>query len=334
MSDLIKEGGQFGIRKVGRDQYTVPVPKDADGRTDRECPQPDCSPGLFKVKMGTGLKDTKTAFCPYCRHEEEAGGFHTKDQLRYVTDVMKREAHAGVARMLSQSLGLNSSGSRDLGGGLLKISLKMDSPRLGSVSRPFQEIADCGRDIFTTHVLGEINVIRAMMGDVARRLELLGGRVAAKDMENGLEDLVSVFEATLKIEIRRHLHKSGSGNDDIEAVMRKIGSRLQSISNAIILVQEHCRVPLSMQSKVDIDRLERIFEKRHPITHNLGVIDKKYVERVQSHGALGKDILLTEQKIIWAADATYGLIDSLHTRLCPELPPAEQDKQSDGLCGI
>lgn len=173
-----------------------------------------------------------------------------------------------------------------------------------------------------------------MMGDVIRRLELLGGRVAAKDMENGLEDLVSVFEATLKIEIRRHLRKNGSGDDDIEAALRKIGSRLQSISHAITLVQEHCGVPLSTQSNDEIIRLAQIFEKRHPITHNLGVVDRKYVERVQSHDALGKDISLTELEIIWAADATYGLIDSLHKRLFPEPPPAEQDKKSDELSSV
>jgi hypothetical protein len=353
MSDLIKEGGQFGIRRVGRDQYTIPVPQDADGRTDRECPQPDCSPGYFKVKMGTGLKDTKTAFCPYCCHEAEAGDFHTQDQVRFVTDVMKREAHAGMARMLHQSLGLNSSGSRDLGGGgLFKISLNMDPPRLASVSRPLQEIvrrdvvcphctldqsvfglatwcSDCGRDIFTTHVLGEINVIKAMMGDVDRRLELLGGRVAAKDMENGLEDLVSVFEATLKIEIRRHLRKTTISEESIDVVMRKIGSRLQSISHAVTLVHENCGAPLSIQPQDDLDRLTRIFEKRHPITHNLGVIDKKYLERVQSHDALGKDISLTEREIIWAADAIFVLIDSLHQRLFPQALPPQQDEQRD-----
>jgi len=47
---------------------------------------------------------------------------------------------------------------------------------------------DCGQDIFMVHVGKEFEVIRAMLGDVDRRRRELGPRVAARDIENALEE--------------------------------------------------------------------------------------------------------------------------------------------------
>ncbi len=56
---------------------------------------------------------------------------------------------------------------------------------------------DCGRDIFLTHVRAEYGVVQKMLGDVVRRQEELGPRVGARDIDNALEDVVSIYEATL-----------------------------------------------------------------------------------------------------------------------------------------
>lgn len=340
MSELFREGGPFDIRKTGRDQYSlsVPLPKDADGRIDRECPCEGCSPGYFKVKPGTGLSGMKEAFCPYCRHSAPPDEYHTKDQVRFVKDVAAREAHAGMARMLKEKLGMDSSGNRRLASGLINIDIKMEPIRLRSVSLPFQDIlrrdvlcphcaldhsvfglatwcSDCGKDIFATHVQGEMDVIKTMMGDVVRRKTHLGARVAARDIENGLEDLVSVFEATLKIEVRRFLRQNSSSEEDIELTMKRIGSRLQSIAHARTLIQEHCGLPLALEPEPTMVRLAEVFEKRHPITHNLGVVDRKYLERVRSSDDLGKEVSIDEDEIISAANLVFGILDSLHSRL-------------------
>ena len=123
--------------------------------------------------------------------------------------------------MIGKSLSLDSKGRRKFGsGGLIDISMEMKSSRKSHVRKPYSETlrrdltcpncsldhsvyglatwcSDCGVDIFSTHILGEINVVRAILGDVPRREEDLGVRVAASDIENALEDLVSIFEATL-----------------------------------------------------------------------------------------------------------------------------------------
>lgn len=351
MSELFHEGGPYNIQKSSKDNYSlsITIPKDTDGRVDRECSNDKCSPGYFKVKPGTGLSGTTVAYCPYCRNAANPDDFHTKDQIRYAKDIVERETHAAAARMLKESLGMDSSGNRRLVDGLIKVDLKIEPIRLRTVYSPFQDILkhdllcphcaldhsvfglatwcpDCGRDIFTTHVQGEIAVVKLMVGDVERRKANLGSRVAARDLENGLEDLVSIFEATLKIEIRRFLQKSNSSEEDIETKMKRIGSRLQSISQAEVIVPEHCGTPLSQESLLDMVRLAGIFEKRHPITHNLGIVDKKYLERVRSPDSLGREVSVSEEEILWAADAAFQIMSSLHERLFPNLlhPGSEQ----------
>lgn len=342
MSELFRPGGPHRIRQTGADTYefSVSMPKDLDGRTARECPQHDCSPGYFKVKTGTGVQDQTEAFCPYCRAVEKPSEFITKDQIRYAREVVATQAHEGIQRMVKESLGLDSQGRRQLGGGLLKIGIEMKPSPIPPARRPWESILkrdlvcprctldhsvygfavwcpDCGGDIFSTHVRGEINVINAMLADIERRKEQLGERVAAKDIENALEDLVSVFEATLKIELRRFFHAQGVTDSDIDRNMRRIGSRMQSVQSAVEIMAEYCNGFLLYADTKALDSLSRVFGKRHPITHNLGVVDRKYLERARSGDAEGEEVRVSEEEIEWAADICFKILEDFHTRLFP-----------------
>lgn len=59
-NQIFREGGPHRIKRVGHDEYsmTVTIPRDEDGRVARECPNDECSPGYFKVKLGTRLRTT------------------------------------------------------------------------------------------------------------------------------------------------------------------------------------------------------------------------------------------------------------------------------------
>jgi hypothetical protein len=181
---------------------------------------------------------------------------------------------------------------------------------------------DCGKDIFTTHVRGEIAVVEAILSDVERRRQALGPRVAAGDLENALEDLVSIFEATLKIEIRRFRKFKGEGDGAIESVMRGIGSRLQSVSNAVTIVPPLCdNISLFGSGSGDEVKLNRVFQKRHPITHNLGVVDRKYIDRVRSGEAEGTEVRVEKSEIAETARITYSVLSDFHNRLFPPAGP-------------
>jgi len=349
--DLFREGGPHRIKKTGRDQHTfsITLPVDADGRIARECPDDDCSPGEFKVTPGTGVTDgQEIVYCPYCRGEAEPSDYTTKEQIRYAKDIAMSEAHDGIQRMLKKTLKLDGRGKRKLtSGGLIDISMELKPSRKPHVRRPFADTlrrdvvcpsctldhsvfglatwcSDCGDDIFTTHVLGEIDVVRIILGDVPRREQAFGARIAASDIENALEDLVSIFEATLKIEIRRHNRNAGESEEDLEKRMKKIGSRLQSVRNAIDILPNNCGIGFDHVDSTVLENLDRLFQKRHPITHNLGVVDRKYLERMRSREEEGKDVQVTVQQISDATEIVFDLLEGFHLRLFPNATKAQQ----------
>lgn len=351
MAELFKEGGPHKIRKTGRDQHTfsISLPADRDGRIARECPNAGCSPGEFKVTPGTGVTTgQEVVYCPYCHGEAEPSDYSTKEQIRYVKDIAVSEAHDGIHRMLKSSLGLDSRGKRKLSsGGLVDVSMELKPSRKPHVRRPFAEVlrrdvvcpcctldhsvyglatwcSDCGSDIFSTHILGEIQVVRTILGDVPRREEAFGPRIAAKDIENALEDLVSIFEATLKYEIRRHARSIGESDSEVEGRMKKIGSRLQSMRNAEQLLPTYCGVGLDGVDRAVLDTLDALFQKRHPITHNLGVVDRKYLEQIRTHEEEGKEVNVTRSELLSASALVFVLVEDFHLRLHPDATKAQR----------
>lgn len=342
MSKLFNEGGPYNIRKAGQDEYTMSIslPTDEDGRRAHECPDESCSPGYFKVMPGTGITGgQESIFCPYCRKEEAPDKFFTEEQIRFAKDIAIREAHDGMERILKEALGLGASGRKKIEGGLFSVEMSLTPSHRPMVRRPFEEevrrdvicphcglnqsvyglaiwCSDCGKDIFLTHVQAELFVVKSMLADVERRRETLGNRVAAKDLENCLEDTVSIFEAVLKAIVRRFMSNNGNSREDIDKFFKKIGNAFQNIkkSEDVFLTSLNLVLFDALQ-KNDIDLFESIFEKRHPITHNLGVIDKKYIEKARTAEKEGKEVYVSAQEVEQSITFSLQTFQSLHKRM-------------------
>ena len=176
--------------------------------------------------------------------------------------------------------------------------------------------ADCGRDIFLTHVQAEFAVISAMLSDVERRRADLGQRVAARDLENCLEDTVSIFEAVLKALTVRHLRSKTRTDENIQTYLKKVGTTFQNLDRTATLLSSEFAI--NMQDGLPLDlipKLKATFEKRHPITHNLGVVDRKYIERGLSAEREGREIRVTKIEVEAAIASTEELLRSLYSRL-------------------
>lgn len=342
--DLFKPGGELNAKRTGSDQYqvTVSIPEGEDGRTARECHAPDCSPGYFKVKPGTGITvDHVVAYCPYCRHEDKPSKFISAEQLRYAKDMVAREARAGVARMLKNSLGLGSSGRRTFGGGLISFEMSVTEGSNPPVRRPLEEevrrdvicpkcgldhsvyglatwCPDCGEDIFLTHVNAEFAVVQSMLTDIDRRSELFGVRIAAKDIENCLEDTVSILEAAQRALVQRYFVVLDKSSEEIERFSKKTGNGFQNLKRSAEIFQSEFGIsPLECLSDQESIALGNTLEKRHPITHNLGVIDRKYLERARSDEDEGKEVLVSADEIQAAITACMRVLGSIHEKLFP-----------------
>ena len=346
-NSLFREGGPYNVQKTGPDQYTmnISIPADEHGRTGRECPQAECAPGYFKVKNGTGIIEGQAvAYCPYCRYKAEPGDFITKEQKRYGHDIGKREIEKAAAKMIKDAFGLGSSGKKKFGGGFIsmEMSFKEGTPR--HVRTPFEDevlrtvtcpycgldhavfglavwCPDCGKNIFMEHVKAEYEVIRMILSGVDRRRNDLGPRIAAHDLENCLEDTVSIFEAVLKAMLTRYLKDTGEADENIQKLFsEQIRNGFQSPKRSIDIIKNRTQTELFIGFSEDkIEFLASTFAKRHPITHNLGVMDKKYLASAIEAEKEGKEVRVTTEEIEQAIRLSIEALSGLHNRLfCPQ----------------
>ena len=308
---------------------SVSVPLDDSGMIGRECPSESCSPGYFKVKPGTGITGDQTvAYCPYCRTVGEPNDFHTTAQIEYAKKIAINEATTGLNDMLRIGLGLDHRGKKKIGGGLLSIEMSLTPARPSAVGRPIDEelrrdlvcsqcglshavfglavwCPDCGADLFLAHVREELAVIRCILAAVPSRRAELGARVAARDVENALEDVVSIFETVLKLMIRFDLKSQGRSDDEIaDALENRVRNKFQSITLGSTVFQDLTGRPLfEGDTSVDVATLTNTFEKRHPITHNLGIVDRKYIKRVELGELLGREVRVSAEEVLQSIDA-------------------------------
>lgn len=174
-----------------------------------------------------------------------------------------------------------------------------------------------------SHVEAEFRVISAMLGDIPRRIEILGARVAARDLENALEDVVSIFEASLRLLVRRFKKSKGVSGDDLDDFFKtKVRNGFQSIGfTQDFFVKE---IGLDFFAVVNADelmQLKKTFEKRHPITHNLGIVDRAYLKKVKTAETEGRDVRLTNREISEAISMAQRCIVAIHPLMFP--PPIE-----------
>lgn len=327
------------MKRLGNDQYqlSITIPTDRDGRVARECPNSLCSPAYFKITPGTGITEgQKLAFCPYCGCEAEPNDFTTKEQIRYAEDITLKEAEGGINAMIKDALGLGSSGKKKMGDGFISMEMSFKSGTPSHVRRPYEDevrrdvvcphctldqtvfglatwCADCGKDIFLTHVSTEISVIQRMLKDVGRREQELGKRVAAKDLENCLEDAVSIFEASVKALVRRALTERGDEPSNVDSQMKKIRNSFQSTERS----KKHLLKLFNFSpTQADLwERLSGCFEKRHPVTHNLGVVDRKYLERAKKAEQEGREVRISEDEVALLLEDIYSAISDIHHAL-------------------
>ena len=337
MSDeIFKEGGPLNIKKVDPDHVTMEIrfPPGSDGRVARACPNEACCPGYFKVKSGTGItKGQDQAYCPYCGFSDEPAAFITHEQRKYMEGLVIAEALGGIEQIFENSF--NKGTSHMSGAGGIELHYKRGPKPI--VPHPFEEdvrrdvicpncgldhsvfglaiwCADCGKDIFLTHIEAEFAVLRLMLSDNGRRRALLGNRAAAKDIENYLEDTVSIFEAVLRQEARRLMHLQGVEKEEIEINMKKIGNAFQNIGRSETIFENEFGITLLANlSEAESASLKNTFEKRHPIAHNLGIMDRKYLDRARAAEKEGHDVLVTDKEIEHAIVLSLRIFRSAHS---------------------
>lgn len=67
--------------------------------------------------------------------------------------------------------------------------------------------------------------------------------------------------------------------------------------------------------------LKLIFEKRNPITHNLGIVDRKYLEKVASGELEGRDVRVSVEEVSQAIELCLKVLNDFYPKVFPSATP-------------
>lgn len=305
------------LKNLGN-QMNISIPTDENGYLGRECPEESCE-GYFKIKPGTGLPSATDCICPYCGTKKHTSHFHTKDQVEYATSM----AFRAITEAVTKDLKKMEFSSKPRGAFGIGISLTVKPGNLPQIYR-YQEQAletyiECSECTLNYSVFGvfaycpdcglhnSLQTLKKNYEVVLKMLELsttVEGDLRNHLVENALEDCVSAFDGFGRSLVAAHSKNNGNQNVDIrfqnlEAGLKKVETLLSISLSSVLSHPSFSRVTLS-------------FQKRHLISHKMGVIDNDYIAKSGDQGAiLGRKIHISTDEVRSLASDLLSFADVL-----------------------
>ncbi len=291
--DLIKE-----IEQLNQQSVSVPIESDEKGYTDKQCPSEACE-FIFKVNEEDWINifQDESVWCPLCRHEAKADQWFTIEQI----EDAKAEALTVIKGKINNALhsGAKKFNSKQSKNSFISMSMKVP----GGLKR--------------THII-PIKAAEEMQLEIKcekcnSRFAVIGSAYFCPAC--GHNSVINTFFDSLRkikakqnnIEIVREALNESSGKDEAELVCR---SMLETcISDGVVAFQKYCeglyeplgKIPFNAfqrleqgnelwmkainigysnwLSKKENDSLKIIYQKRHILSHNEGIVDVKYIQK-------------------------------------------------------
>lgn len=285
-------------RLDGTHTVSVPVPTDADGYFDKECPNEECQ-SSFKVfaEDWRNIVRDEEMFCPFCRHAAPTDQWHTTEQV----EAAKKAAIAQFQGRINSAMKRDADqwNRRQPRDSFLKITMKVDS-RPGHVFLPPMAAEPmrlkitcpacscryavigaaffcpaCGHNAADLMFTQSIDAIRKALGAIPGVRAAIDDRDAAETtvrliVENGLQNAITAFQRYA------------------EALY---ATRFPSLPaprrNAFQNLAEGSALWLAASGKeygdfltvAELTVLGRYFQQRHLLAHRQGLVDADYITR-------------------------------------------------------
>jgi hypothetical protein len=289
-----------------RSQFKVSLPTDESGYLGRECPNAGCK-GYFKIVPGTGLSGLTDCHCPYCGHTAAQSEFATPDQIKYAKSIAVREiTDAAVKDLKSLEFDIRPKGAFGVG-----LSMKVKPGRQHPIHR-YREKAlethvECAGCTLKYAVFGvfaycpdcrqhnSLQILGKNLELVAKMLDMTAtadAEVAERLIGNALEDCVSAFDGFAREICRVHAAKSCDpakaekvSFQNLEGAKRNL-TGLFGFDLAADLTVEEWKAAV------------RGFQKRHLLSHKMGVVDGEYVRKSgDTEGVVGRKINVDAEEV-------------------------------------
>lgn len=325
----------------GHELFSIPLTPDKEGMVGRECPEPDCEPKYFKIYVGVkktnqAKKPKKQAikeklYCPYCGFKNHINLFPTRDQVEWIKSMIFRDVSKTFDNMLRKTIGSTNSRSRS---GFFNVRLEYKSGRIPNIrnyaEKELQRVVDCdqcgkkyavygiakfcpwcGMGNLKVHLKRSIEIIKSLLEFQDEIIKKKGKESGYHLLGNCLEDCVSLFEGFMKLIYKQFLEKK---YDKLECSNKiaKIHNSFQNLSKTRKIFKKELDIEVfSNINKKEFDFMDFQFAKRHVITHNLSLVDKKFKTQVNTWQASGQDINLKAIDITQLLNLIGKVIESL-----------------------
>jgi hypothetical protein len=268
-------------------RFSISIPPDEDGLIGRECPAPECE-SYFKIQPGTGLKgENLPCHCPYCGYTAGQDKFFTKAQVEYAKSIVLNQVTGALLKDL-KSLEFSHRPRGTFGIGIsMKVTGQPTPIRHYREKQLETEVIceqctlrytiygvfgfcpDCGGH--NSHqILDKNREFVLKMLDMAQSAD---GELLKRLVENALEDCVSAFDGFGREVCRVHAKKSSD-----PAKAEKVS--FQNLDGAKHNFNRLFNLNLSAGLTSDEWKAAvRGFQKRHLLSHTMGVIDDEYVRK-------------------------------------------------------
>lgn len=305
---------------------SVPISRDEQGMIGRECNNPDCKK-YFKVRPDTGIIDNPVMFCPYCGYRGSPREFFTEEQieyaksiaLRHVTDIIgqelkKIERHSFKGPFFSMDIKIKSTPAPIRYYVEKQLQEDVICENCGceyAIYGMFATCPDCGMHNLFQMFYKNLNLVKKQIeledelykrfGNTDRTsIDALMKDLSPKLVEDACENTVTTFEVFCKEVYNRRKDRV------VNPSMILSGNPFQSLDKTkdIFLSQFKLDVFLCL-SAGEIDNLYLLFNKRHILTHNLGIIEQKFLKNT----GLQKSIL--NHKVDISKKEVFSSLESL-----------------------
>jgi hypothetical protein len=293
------------FRNLGS-QINVSLRTDENGYLGRECPNAECK-GYFKTTPGTGLSGVSHCCCPYCGHKADQSEFTTRDQMEYAKSVAIRQVKDAFVKDL-KNLEFDTKPKGMFGIGLsMKVEAGQPHPIHWYREKALETHIECAACSLRYAVFGVFAFCPDCGGrnslqihdknlDVAvKMLDMAAAAeadIATRLTENALEDCISAFDAfgreTCRVSSKKLRDSPQAENlsfQNLEGARQKV-SVLFNVDFSAGLTRDEWQAAV------------RGFQRRHLLSHKMGVVDEEYVRKSgDMHAVLGRKIRITAAEV-------------------------------------
>lgn len=282
----------------GLTSVSIPIEKDKKGFIDKQCPNEDCE-FLFKVEHEdwSNLFKDEAVWCPLCRHQAPAEQWFTKAQVEHSLGEVKRVVQNTIHNAFVS--GADKFNRKQSKYKFLSVSMKVSGGKKSTYALPAEAVDEMELEIECESCDAHFSVI----GN-AFFCPCCGENSVTQNYSDAIRKIRSKKE---NIEVIKKALTDVAGLDEAEITCRSI---LEScILDGVTAFQKYCEglyskydePPFNAFQRLDqgsllwqkainyeyrnwlshqeLASLNTLFQKRHLLAHNDGIVDSRYIEK-------------------------------------------------------